>query len=193
MTTEEKYKIVEKIWDEYGFISETSKIESAEDPSIPFSMYDTKSTRTFKYKYRPFDKLIPGNGKFTQNSDGSVTYTENEYITYNRISNVFQWANEELEKWGYSCVGGNFDRNSLHKSYKWKSPDILYLNSITIENNFCRNNSFRISSLDNTTNYFEVKSKENIQKEIFNVISWMIKRKGDIKLMRELQLRELLK
>lgn len=129
---------------------------------------------TFKYKYKP----------------------DEVYVKYTIVSHVFQWANEVLESWGYKCEERDplvYKRGFLDKNYYWRTPDILNLESISIDNNFCHRHLFLINTLAYKTNYFKVETKKDIEDRIEEVINWMIKRRGDKKLMRELQLRELLK
>jgi hypothetical protein len=124
MEIEEKYKIVQDLWDKHMFISESSKTESAEDSNIPFSAHDTKNIRTWKYKYKPDEVLI----------------------SYNRVSHVFQWANEILEEWGYECIEKNKiinRRGFLDNYYSWGSPNILCLATIIVHNNFCHRELFK--------------------------------------------------
>jgi len=169
MTIEDKYDFVKKIWDEHMFISQTSKSESAEDKDIPFSMHDTKRIYTYTYKNKP-DEIS---------------------ITYNRVSHVFQWANEVLEQWGYKHRERDkldYNRGVFDKNYYWEHPK---LHAITIKNNCFHNNTFQVDAKF-SGNYFTVKTKEDIEKKILNTITWLIKDKKDTQLLRKLHLKELL-
>lgn len=170
----EKYKVVEERWNEIGFLSESSKILSAESPSIPFSKHDKKHIRIFICK----------NPKYST-----------ECVQYVRVSHVFQWANEILEEWGYKCIERDkldYNPGILDINYYWQN-DNPYLSSLTICNNFCHRERFRIGGIYGYgDDYFKVEVKEDIQQKILNCIEWMVNKSQNKQLIRQLNIKKIL-
>lgn len=170
MTIEDKYDFVKKFWNEHMFISSSTKIESTLDENIPFSKYDEKILHIYKYKNKP-DEIS---------------------VTYQRVSNVFQWANDILNQWGFEHLKNEdklfYNPGLSDREYRWYHPKLNY---ITVKNNIFHKDRFQVNARF-SGNYFTVKTKKDIEIKILNTITWLIKDKKDTQLLRKLHLKELL-
>jgi hypothetical protein len=159
---------VREMYDKLGIKDMIEKSESAEDVNIRFSK---------------FDKCRKSGIEFL---NGEVKVTKQ----YNRVkSQFFERVFSFLQEWGYEIDQDYYDskRHFLDNDFKFKGRD---LPEITVNINCFHDNIFKTRiGYDRESNWFQV---EKLEQEISKEIVSYFKRSGDIKLLRELKLRQLL-
>ncbi len=152
---------IKEMYDKLGIKNIIDKSESAEDVNIRFSKFDR--CRTYGMEFL----------------NGEVKVSKQ----YNRTrSQFFERVFIFLQEWGYEIdeTYYNSERRFLGNDYKFVCKD---LPSITINLNCFYDNIFKTSiGYEIESDWFKV---ENTEKEINKEIVSYIKRKGDIKLLRE--------
>ena len=159
---------IKEMYDKLGIKNMIDKSESAEDPNVLFSKFD--KCRTYGIEFL----------------NGEVKVSKQ----YNRIrSQFFEKVFSFLQGWGYEIDQDHYDskRHFLDNSYKFKGKD---LPEIKVNLNFFHDDIFKTSiGYERESDWFKV---EKLEQEINKQIVSYFKRSGDIKLLRELKLRQLL-
>jgi hypothetical protein len=159
---------IKEMYDKLGIKNMIDKSESAEDPNVRFSKFD--KCRTYGMEFL----------------NGEVKVSKE----YNRIrSQFFEKVFSFLQGWGYEIDQDHYDskRHFLDSSYKFKGKD---LPEIKVNLNFFHDDIFKTSiGYERESDWLQV---EKLEQEINKQIVSYFKRSGDIKLLRELKLRQLL-
>lgn len=159
---------IKEMYDKLGIKNMIDKSESAEDPNVRFSKFD--KCRTYGMEFL--------NGEVKVNKQ------------YNRTkSQFFEKVFSFLQGWGYEIDQDHYDskRHFLDNDFKFKGKD---LPEITVNINCFHDTIFKTRiGYDRESNWFQV---EELEQEINKQIVSYFKRSGDIKLLRELKLRQLL-
>ena len=159
---------IKEMYDKLGIKNVIDKSESAEDPNVRFSKFD--KVRTYGMEF------LTGEVKVSKQ--------------YNRTrSQFFERVFSFLQGWGYEIDESYYgsERRFLDNDYKFKGDG---LPTITVNLNCFHDDIFKTSfGYERESDWFKVeKTEQEINKQIVS----HIKRKGDIKLLRELKLRQLL-
>ena len=169
LTTDKGILTIKEMYDKLGIKNMIDRSESAEDPNVRFSKFDKVRTHGMEF--------LTGEVKVSKQ--------------YNRIrSQFFERVFTLLQGWGYEIDEEYYDSkrySNLYNDYKFKAKD---LPSITVNLNCFHDDIFKTSiGYERESDWLKVeKTEQEINKQIVS----HIKRKGDIKLLRELKLRQLL-
>lgn len=159
---------IKEMYDKLGIKNMIDKSDSAEDPNVRFSKFD--KCRTYGMEFL----------------NGEIKVSKQ----YNRTkSQFFEKVFKLLQGWGYEIDQEYYDskRYFLDNDYKFNGVD---LPSITININCFHDDIFKTKiGHESESNWIKV---EKLEQELNKQIVSYIKRKGNIKLLRELKLRQLL-
>ena len=158
---------IKEMYDKLGIKNMIDKLESAED-NVRFSKFD--KVRTYGMEF------LTGEVKVSKQ--------------YNRTkSQFFERVFSFLQGWGYEIDETYYDtkRHFLDNDYKFKGRD---LPEIKVNINAFHDDIFKTCiGYERESNWFQV---EKLEQEISKEIVSYIKGSGNIKLLRELKLRQLL-
>ena len=159
---------IKEMYTKLGIENMIGRTESAEDPKIRFSKFDKCSISGIQFT----------NGDKTENKK------------YDRTrSQFFERVFSFLKGWGYEIDETYYDtkRHFLDNDYKFKGRD---LPEIKVNINAFHDDIFKTCiGYERESNWFQV---EKLEQEIGKEIVSYIKGSGNIKLLRELKLRQLL-
>ena len=163
LSPEELTKKYQELHEKLGIVSKNWSSRSGYDPTIPFSQIDKISIFTINYK------------------DGRKDITETPRIS----SNLMMMCQEVLEDWGYKysfCV----EEKILGAEFTFKHDG---LHSIRIIHNSVHRDMFKIGG---DSGYQTIKDKHTWKVSLEKHIKYLISRSGNIRMERELKLRELI-
>jgi|ERR1035437_886507 hypothetical protein len=156
---------MKELFEKFGILSMKEDSTKAEDPTIPFSKYDTCDTMTTTYK------------------DGRVMMGK---YYHRKISTKFQKVNEIMVDWGYTC-DNKYKNSHFGKVFAFIHSDYR-MPQMRIEYNNIRENLFKIDGVWGWDDcYFD---EGLLEENIMKAISWYVK--GHKDLLRDIKLRKLL-
>lgn len=164
MTSEELTKAFEKL----GIVKMSGGIESAEDPNIRFSKFDSCSVNTTEY------------------DDGRIS----EHRSYTRLSDTFERVYQVLKDW-YEIDEPYIEKTKkdIFPSYEYSFKS-KYLNHIRIHINHFHNHLYKIKiGYDYDSQWYEI---GNLEKDLSKILNEEIDKCDDVLVKREVKLKSLL-
>jgi len=163
LTSEELTKAFEKL----GIVRMTDRIESAEDPNIRFSKFDTCYVSGVEY----VDRV-------------------SESRRYERLSDTFERAFKVLEDYCYEVDDGHYRREKDFLSCDYCFRSLYSLPSITIDINKFHTHLYHIRvGFDYDSTWYDTK---DLEKDLTKILEKLLNESTDKTLKRELKLRKIL-
>lgn len=166
----EKELTLNEMFLKLGIDCMTDRTESAEDPNIRFSTFDTCSISGIKFL------------------NGEVHETKR----FKRLSNIFEDAYSVLKEWGYEEDKDQYRRNRDSFSCYYSFSSIYDIPSIKIDINKFHNDLLHIKvgySISDGVWY----ESNNVKNELTKILNDLVSKSDDINLKREIKLRNILK
>jgi hypothetical protein len=165
MTSEELTKAFEKL----GIVKMIDRTESAEDPNIRFSKFDTCYVSGVEYE------------------DGRVS----EHKRYERLSDTFERAFKVLEDYCYELDDEHYRREKDFLSCDYCFRSLYSLPSITIDINKFHTHLYhiRIAYQHYDSTWYDTK---DLEKDLTKILEKLLNESTDKILKRELKLRKIL-
>lgn len=170
----EKELTLNEMFLKLGIDCMTDRTESAEDPNIRFSTFDTCSISGIKFL------------------NGEVHETRR----YKRLSDTFEDAYSVLKEWGYEeakmhVYKDQYRRKEDFLSCYYSFTSIYDIPSIKIDINKFHNDLLHINvgySINDTTWY----DSNNVKNELIKILNDLVTKSNDINLKREIKLKNIL-
>ena len=163
MTSKQLTKAFEKL----GIVKMIDRTESAEDPNIRFSRFDSCYISEIQY----VDRL------------SEITRR------YKRLSNTFERAYQVLKDW-YEIDNQHYRSEKYFLSCDYGFTSKYDLPSITININKFHNNLLHINvGYDHDSTWYEV---DNLEKDLGKILEEQLEKSDDINVIREIKLKSLL-
>lgn len=165
----EKELTLNEMFLKLGIDCMTDRTESAEDPNIRFSEFDTCFISGIKFL------------------NGEVHETKR----YKRLSDIFQEAYSVLKEWGYEEDKDQYRRKGDFLSCYYSFSSIYDIPSIKIDINKFHNDLLHIKagySISDGPWY----DSNNVKNELIVILNDLVNKSDDINLKREIKLRNIL-